>query len=68
MKAEYSLEELQKSIKNPFYEKLNIEIAVPLRREVYQIYVDIAKQNGEDPEWLMRRCLTDCAQMMLEHD
>jgi len=41
---------------------------VPIRKEVYQIFVDIAKQNDEEPENLMRRCLTDYAKKFQEDE
>jgi len=36
--------------------------------EVYQVFADIAKQNGEEPERVMRRCLADYANKLLEAD
>jgi len=61
MKAEYSLEDFRGVMKNPFYHKLNEEVVVPVRKEVYRVFVDIAAQNGESPESVMRRCLTSYA-------
>ncbi|MCL1831626.1 MAG: hypothetical protein FWG45_01790 [Oscillospiraceae bacterium] len=58
MKAEYNLKDFKRVEKNPFYHKLNKEVTVPLRYEVYEVYEEIAKQNDEPPEKLMRRCLT----------
>ena len=68
MKAEYSLDDFTSVMKNPFYDKLNIEVVVPLRREVYQIFADIAEQNGEGPERVMRRCLADYAKKLQESE
>jgi len=67
MKAEYSLKDFKGVMINPFYDKLNIEVLVALRKDVYQIYVDIAKQNDEEPENLIRRCLTEYAKKLQEH-
>jgi hypothetical protein len=66
MKAEYRLEDFRGVMKNPFYDKLNKEVIVPVRKEVYQIFADIAEQNGEEPERIMRRCLTDYAKKLQE--
>jgi hypothetical protein len=66
MKAEYSLEDFKGVMKNPFYNRLNKEVIVPVRNEVYQIFADIAEQNGEEPERIMRRCLTDYAKKLQE--
>jgi len=66
MKAEYSLKDFRGAMINPFYDKLNTEVVVPIRKEVYQIFADIAKQNDEEPENLMRRCLADYAKKFQE--
>ena len=66
MKAEYSLNDFKGVMKNPFYDKLNKEVVVPLRREIYQVFVNIAEQNGEEPEKVMRRCLVDYAKKLQE--
>jgi hypothetical protein len=61
MKAEYTAEDFKGAIKNPFYHKLNKEVTVALRNEDYEIFLEIALQNGEKPESIMRRCLADYA-------
>ena len=68
MKNEYSLKDFKGVMQNPFYDKLNKEVVVPVRRDIYKIFADIAKQNGEEPEKVMRRCLTDYAKKMQEHE
>ena len=70
MNTGFTIDELKKSVKNPFYEKLNREVVVSIRHEDYQVYVDTAKQNGEmiTPEDIMRRCLADYAKILREHD
>jgi hypothetical protein len=68
MKAEYSLKDFKGVMKNPFYDKLITEAVVPVRKEVYQVFADIAAQNGEDPEKVMRRCLADYARKLQEHE
>ena len=68
MKAEYSLNDFKGIMKNPFYDKLNKEVVVPLRRDVYQAFANIAEQNGEEPEKVMRRCLTDYAKKLQAHE
>ena len=68
MKAEYSLKDFRRVMKNPFYDKLVTEVVVPVQKEVYQVFVDIAEQNGEEPEKVMRRCLADYARKLQELD
>jgi hypothetical protein len=67
---EFTLEELKKGVKNPFYEKLNRETVVSVRHEDYAIFEDVAKLNGErvTPEDIMRRCLIDYAKALREHE
>ena len=66
----FTVEELKKSIKNPFYEKLNRKVTVSVRHDDYDIILDAAKQNGEKttPEDIMRRCLSDYAKILKEHE
>ena len=70
MKAGFTVDELKKSVKNPFYEKLNRKVTVSIRHEDYEIYLDTARQNGErvTPEDIMRRCLADYAKILKEHE
>ncbi|MCL2188742.1 MAG: hypothetical protein FWC16_05200 [Defluviitaleaceae bacterium] len=68
MKAEYSLKDFRGVTINPFYDKLVTEVVVPVQNEVYQVFVDIAAQNGEEPEKVMRRCLADYANKLQAHE
>lgn len=64
MKAEYTAEDFKGAIKNPFFHKLNKEVTVAVKNEDYQIFLDIAEQNGEPLENIMRRCLADYAKTL----
>ena len=64
---EYTAEELRKGIKNPFYAKLIKEVVVPVRREDYAIFEEVANINGETPESVMKRCLKIAAKELQEH-
>jgi len=70
MKSEFTLDELKKGVKNPFYEKLNKEVTVSIRHEDYAVFLDVAKLNGDrvTPEDVMRRCLADYAKLLQEHE
>ncbi|MCL2388642.1 MAG: hypothetical protein FWC89_14010 [Defluviitaleaceae bacterium] len=70
MKSEFTLDELKKGVKNPFYKKLNKEVLISIRHEDYAVFSDVAKLNGErvTPEDVMRRCLADYAKMLQEHE
>jgi len=68
MKAEYTAEDFKGAVKNPYFHKLNKEILIAVRNDVYQVFSDIAEQNGVEPEVIMNRCLTDYAKMLQEHD
>jgi hypothetical protein len=68
MKVEYTAEDLKKAIRNPFYEKLNMNVTIAIRRDDYKIFDDVAKTNGETPESVMRRCLKIAAKELQEHE
>ena len=70
MNTGFTIDELKKSIKNPFYEKLNKEVVIDIRHEDYAVFVDVARQNGTrvTPEDVMRRCLADYAKVLQEHE
>jgi hypothetical protein len=68
MKAEYTAEDFKGAIKNPYYHKLNTEIVVAIRHDVFQVFLEVAEQNGVKPETIMNRCLTDYAKILKEHD
>ena len=65
---EYTKEELIKGIRNPFYEKLIKEVTVPIRREDYAIFEEVATMNGETPESVIKRCLRIAAKEIQEHN
>jgi hypothetical protein len=69
MKTGFTLEELKKGVKNPFYEKVNREVLVAVRHEDYDVFFEVARQNGErvTPEDIMRRCLADYAKTLKSH-
>ena len=70
MKSEFTVEELKKGVKNPFYEKLNREVVVAVRHEDYEVFYNVAKQNGDriTPEDIMKRCLADYAKTLAAHE
>ncbi len=68
LRINYTAEDFKDAISNPFYYKLNREVTVPIRHEVYKIFCDIGKQNGVEPEIIMNRCLTSYAKTLQEHD
>ena len=70
MKNEYNEADFAKGVKNRYFDKLNrkgtVEIdgktyEVPIRRDVYNVFEDIARQNGVTPEMIMQHCLMDYA-------
>jgi len=70
MKNEYSKADFARGVKNPYFNKLNRKgdvvlgdksYAVPIRRNVYDVFEEIAKQNGVTPEVIMQHCLMNYA-------
>ena len=68
MKAEYTVEDFRGAVRNPYYSRLNKEVVVAVRHEVYEIFCEIGKQNGVEPEEIMNRCLSSYAKRLKEHD
>ena len=64
---EYTIEELRKGIKNPFYEKLVKEVTIPIRHEDYAVFQEIAQINGETPESVVKRCVRIAAKELQEN-
>ncbi|MCL2352192.1 MAG: hypothetical protein FWC55_06630 [Firmicutes bacterium] len=68
MKAEYTAEDFKRGVKNPYFEKLNRKVEVAVKHEDYQVFLEVAEQNGVKPEVIMNRCLADYAKRLREHD
>ena len=63
---ELTAEDFKKAMPNPFYDKLIKEVVVPIQREDYAIFEEFAKNNEEEPELLIQRCLHTSAKRLLE--
>jgi predicted transcriptional regulator len=61
MKAEYTESDFTRGIRNPYFYKLNRKAEVAIRHEAYDVFEEIAKQNGVTPETIMQHCLMDYA-------
>ena len=70
MLKEFTMEELKRGVKNPYYDKLCRNVTVSVRHEDYEVFLETAKLRGERvcPEDIMRLCLIDYAKMLREHD
>ena len=67
MKSEYTAEDFEKGVKNPYFSMLNKKTEVAVRNEVYEVFVEIGEANGVKPEIIMSRCLTDYAKKLQEN-
>ena len=63
---ELTAEDFKRAKKNPFYEKIMKEVVIPVRREDYAIFEEVASINGETPESVMKRCLKMAAKELKE--
>jgi hypothetical protein len=61
---ELNAEDFKKAIPNPFYDKLVKEVVVPVDREDYVIFEEVARNNDETPESVMKRCLHTSAKRL----
>ena len=68
MKDEYTVEDFEKAVKNPYFYKLNRKIEVAIRHESYKIFEDIGKKNGVSAEFIMKRCLDFYAKKLQAHE
>jgi len=70
MIRELTTEDFDRGIKNPFFDKLCRKVEVAIRHEDYEVFMEAAKLNGErvKPEDVMKRCLSDYAKILREHD
>lgn len=71
MKKEYTEADFAKGVRNPHFYRQNRKCdvvlgdktyAVPIRKNVYDVFEEIAKQNGVTPEMIMQHCLMDYAE------
>ena len=65
---ELTIEDFKRARKNPFYEKLVKEVVVPVSRNDYVVFEEVAKMNGETPESVMKRCLRIAAKEIKAHE
>jgi len=61
MKEQYTDADFARRVKNPYFDKLNRKIEVAIRHDAYNVFAEIAKQNGVTPEMIMQHCLMDYA-------
>ena len=67
MKDEYTADDFERAIPNPFFEKLNRFTQVALRHESYKVFQEIAEKNGVEPEDIMKQCLDSYATKLQAH-
>ena len=61
MKNEYTATDFARGVKNPYFNKLNRKAEVAIRHDAYNVFAEIAEQNGVTPEMIMQHCLMDYA-------
>jgi len=61
MKKEYTEADFARGVKNPYFDKLNKKTEVAIRHDAYNVFAEIAEQNGVTPEMIMQHCLMDYA-------
>jgi hypothetical protein len=68
MKAEYTAEDFERGVRNPYFSELNKKTEVAVRNEDYKVFREVGEQNGVSPEAIMRRCLADYAKKLREDE
>ena len=61
MKDVYTATDFAKGVRNPYFSKLNRKTEVAIRHDAYNVFSEIAEQNGVTAEMIMQHCLMDYA-------
>ena len=65
---QYTVEELKKGVKNPFYHELCKNITVGVSNEDYALYEKIAKEKSVRVELVIKRAIASYAKMLREDE
>ena len=63
---QYTIEELKKGVKNPFYHELCKDITVGISNEDYELYEKIAQEKRVRIELVIKRAIASYAKMLRE--
>ena len=62
----YTVEELKKGVKNPFYHELCKDITVGIANDDYELYEKIAQEKNVRVELVLKRTIASYAKMLRE--
>ena len=65
---QYTVEELKKGVRNPFYHQLCKEITVGIANEDYELYEKIAREKNVRMELVIKRAIASYAKMLREDE
>jgi hypothetical protein len=68
LREQYTLEELKKGVRNPFYHEFCRDITVGIRHEDYELYEKIALEKGVRVEMVIKRAIARYANMLREDE
>ena len=64
----YTIEELKKGVKNPFYHELCKDVTVGIANEDYELYEKIAQEKNVRIELVIKRAVASYAKMLREFE
>ena len=64
----YTIDELKKGVRNPFYHELCKDVTVGVDNEDYELYKKIAQEKGVRIEMVIKRAIASYAQMLREDE
>ena len=64
----YTVEELKKGVKNPFYHEFCKDVTVGVSNEDYELYEKIAQERNVRVELIIKRAIASYAKMLREDE
>jgi len=61
---QYTIEELKKGVRNPFYHELCKDVTVGISNEDYELYEKIAQEKSVRIELVIKRAIASYAKML----
>jgi hypothetical protein len=60
--------DFEKAVKNPYFDKLMTKVEIPVSKEDWATFCELAKINEVRPEVILQHCLADFAEEIREED
>ena len=64
----YTIEELKKGVKNPYFDLFMTKTEVAVKKEDYATFEEVGKLHGVPAEFIMKGCLSEWAERLRNHE